>query len=116
MILSDRDIKEKIKSGNAPAQLHVIKKFFDETNTTLQFDGYQSVEFSQQYPEVGIITLKKSTNPQDVDHYIFTKSTKTLIHDLYFIKLDTAFIQHMTNNVNVMLNSARLRPSHMADA
>jgi len=59
----------QIKSGNAPEELTVIKEFYEGTNTTFSLEGYQPFNFSEDYPEIGLLSLKKLSNTQFM-HFI----------------------------------------------
>ncbi len=95
----------RIKSGQADSDLTVLKKFYDGSSAVLTFENYQSFEFLRGYPELGIVKMARLNEDQKQDLFLYSKSAKTLVHDLYFVRLDPVFVKRLSENLNVILSS-----------
>jgi serine phosphatase RsbU (regulator of sigma subunit) len=106
---------ENIQSENLNSNLTVFSIPFDENSPIFQFEGYQPFRFSKRFPEVGIVEIKKLQviqNENQTDQFFYFKSSDSLSQSLAFVKIDQAFIKHISGNLNVLLNTGIISYSY----
>ncbi|MFQ5753758.1 MAG: SpoIIE family protein phosphatase, partial [bacterium] len=95
-------------SGKASTAINLFKVAQDKSGSILYIKGYQPINFSGKLPPEGVLTVAKAktlSNLKQVDYFLFFKSFDSNEESVYFVKLDSSFMELVSTNSSILTGS-----------
>jgi serine phosphatase RsbU (regulator of sigma subunit) len=104
---------EQISSGKVAESIKILKIPSGDSGVTLRLKDYQPVDLSAKMPEEGVLLLARdpvtrNSKAEPADFFLFFRSKEAETLYWYLVKLDSTFLQAVSNNTAILAGSVLL--------
>ncbi len=103
---------EQISSGKSTESIKILKIPGGDSDGTLRLKDYQPIDLSAKLPDEGVLLLQRDPSTQNSkeqpDFFLFFRSKEAETLYWYLVKLDSTFLQAVSNNTSILAGSVLL--------